>query len=471
MSPTARLPPRSTTTTAVRPSIPPVQRVLKLGLLAAAVAASIVLFPFATAAQEVPATSATTTVPDTTGIGGKVEVEGRGPIAGLAITAFQDGREVGTAKTAEDGSWTIVLPGAGKYEVRLDDSTLPEGLYLAGPDAGTLDVSVQTGRNRVVLFQLSDNPEGEVTDTGKVTSEQVLNQVVDGLRFGIIIALASMGLSLIYGVTGLINFAHGEIVTLGAFVVWMLNADKLHLTLVVATLLGLVIMGLVGAAFDLGIFRPLRRRRLSNISLIVVTIGLGELLRNLFQVFFGLLPRSYETYAIQQARKFGPVTMTPRDVGIVVVGTLALVATALVIQRTRLGTAMRAVADNKDLASASGIDTERVILHTWIMGTVLAALGGVFLGMSQKVQWDMGFNLLLFMFAAVVVGGLGTAYGPVLGGLLLGIVSQVAPLIGTATSNPWFQGDEFRFELALAALILTLLLRPQGILGRRERIG
>lgn len=448
------------------------QRAPKLGLLVVAVMAAFALLPRAAAAQDATSTTVTTTTaPGSTAVGGKLELEGHDAFAGVGIEALQDGRSIASTSTAADGSWAIALPGAGKYEIRLDASTLPDGVYLATPDAGAHDVSVQTGRNRVVLFQLSGNPGGEESTSGKVTFEQVLNQIVDGLRFGIIIALASMGLSLIFGVTGLINFAHGEIVTLGAFVVWMLNADKLHLTLVVATLLGLVLMGLVGAAFDLGIFRPLRRRRLSNISLIVVTIGLGELMRNLFQVVFGLLPRSYETYTIQEARRFGPVTMTPRDLGIVVVGALVLVATALVIQRTRLGTAMRAVADNKDLASASGIDTERVIMHTWIMGTMLATLGGVFLGMSQKVQWDMGFNLLLFMFAAVVVGGLGTAYGPVLGGLLLGIVSQTAPLFGTATGNAWLQGDEFRFELALAALILTLLFKPQGILGRRERIG
>ncbi|MFN8103136.1 MAG: branched-chain amino acid ABC transporter permease [Acidimicrobiia bacterium] len=453
------------------------QAARRWSLLAAIVAATFLVVARPAASQDAtaPVTTAaattTTAAPGSTALSGRLELEGHAGFGGVRIETLRDDRSVGTATTAADGSWTIPLPGPGQYTVRLDVSTLPEGVYLANPDADSLDVSVQSGRNRVVLFQMSENPGGDETTSGNVTAGQVLNQVVDGLRFGIIIALASMGLSLIFGVTGLINFAHGEIVTLGAFVVWMLNADSLHLTLIVATVVGIVVMGLVGAGFDLAIFRPLRRRRLSNIALIVVTIGLGELMRNLFQVVFGLLPRSYETYAIQRAGSLGPITMTPRDLGIVIVGALVLVATALVIQYTRLGTAMRAVADNKNLAAASGIDTQKVITKTWIMGTILATLGGVFLGMSQKVQWDMGLNLLLFMFAAVVVGGLGTAYGPVLGGLLLGIVTQVAPLVGTATGNEWFQGDEFRFELALAALILTLLFRPQGILGRRERIG
>lgn len=451
------------------------QRARQLGLLAATVGVAI-LFCASPAFPQTPTTPSTSTTTTaaataTTGVNGTLELEGRGTIEGVTIVARQGEQTVGETTTSGAGTWAIALPAAGKYAIEIDPETLPDGVFLANPDEPSLEVNVQTGRNRVVLFQLSANPEGEAAEGAGVGLAQVINQVADGLRFGIIIALASMGLSLIFGVTGLINFAHGEIVTLGAFVVWILNADRLHLTLVVATLVGLVVMGFVGAGFELLVFRPLRRRRLSNISLIVVTIGLGELLRNLFQVFFGLLPRSYETYAIQQSQQFGPISMTPRDIGIIVVGSLVLVGTALVIQYSRLGTAMRAVADNKDLAAASGIDAQKVILHTWVLGTMLATLGGVFLGMSQKVQWDMGFNLLLFMFSAVVVGGLGTAYGPILGGLLLGIVSQVAPLLGSATANPWFQGDEFRFELALAALVLTLLFRPQGILGRRERIG
>jgi neutral amino acid transport system permease protein len=139
-----------------------------------------------------------------------------------------------------------------------------------------------------------------------------------------------------------------------------------------------------------------------------------------------------------------------------------LVGVALIMQKTRLGMSLRAVADLKDLAEASGIDVNRVILYTWIGCGALAALGGVLYGISDTVTWDMGFTLLLLMFAAVVLGGLGTAYGPMIGGVIIGVASQV--------STYWIS-TKYRVGVALAVLIIAVLLRPQGILGRRERIG
>ena len=123
---------------------------------------------------------------------------------------------------------------------------------------------------------------------------------------------------------------------------------------------------------------------------------------------------------------------------------------------------MRAVSDNRDLAESSGIDVNRVVTIVWAGGAGLAGLGGVIFGLSQSVQWDMGFRLLLVMFAAVILGGLGSVYGPILGGLLIGIVFEV--------SSFWFP-VEFKLAWALAVLIGVLLVRPQGLLGRNERIG
>jgi neutral amino acid transport system permease protein len=133
-----------------------------------------------------------------------------------------------------------------------------------------------------------------------------------------------------------------------------------------------------------------------------------------------------------------------------------------VLQRTRLGTAMRAVSDSRELAEASGIDVQRIIVATWVIGAGLAALGGVLQGVSETVTWDMGFTLLLLMFAAVILGGIGTAYGAVLGAILIGLASQV--------STYWIS-SKYRTGIALAVLIIAVLLRPQGLLGRSERIG
>jgi branched-chain amino acid transport system permease protein len=139
-----------------------------------------------------------------------------------------------------------------------------------------------------------------------------------------------------------------------------------------------------------------------------------------------------------------------------------LVAVATVLLRTRVGKAMRAVADDVDLSEASGIDVRRIILFVWVGGAGLAAVGGVFLGVIESVSFEMGFNLLLLMFAAVILGGLGTAFGAMVGGLVVGIATEVSTI--------WVQ-PSLKFVFALAALVLALLVRPQGILGRRERIG
>jgi branched-chain amino acid transport system permease protein len=127
-----------------------------------------------------------------------------------------------------------------------------------------------------------------------------------------------------------------------------------------------------------------------------------------------------------------------------------------------MGKAMRAVSDNKDLAEASGIDVKRVILQVWILGGGLAAVGGIFYALTAAVYWDMGFNLLLMMFAGIILGGLGSAYGAILGSLVVGIVAQ--------GSTIWFPA-ELQYAWALLVLIVVLLVRPQGILGRLQRAG
>ena len=141
---------------------------------------------------------------------------------------------------------------------------------------------------------------------------------------------------------------------------------------------------------------------------------------------------------------------------------MILLFVGLFLQRTRQGTAMRAVADNKDLAESSGIDVNRIIAITWIRAGGLAAIGGVFFGVTETVQWDMGFRLLLLIFAAVVLGGLGTAYGAVVGGLVVGLAVELSTL---------FVPNELKAAVGLVVLIIMLLVRPQGILGSRERIG
>jgi len=156
------------------------------------------------------------------------------------------------------------------------------------------------------------------------------------------------------------------------------------------------------------------------------------------------------------------VSITPRDLAIMAMSALILIVVATVLQRTRMGKATRAVSDNVDLSEASGIDVQRVILVVWIAGAALAAIGGIFLGAIESVDWQMGTRMLLLMFAAVILGGLGTAYGAMVGGIIVGLVTEISTI--------WVP-SALKLVFALGALVLALLVRPQGILGRAERIG
>jgi neutral amino acid transport system permease protein len=292
-----------------------------------------------------------------------------------------------------------------------------------------------------------------------------LNVTVDGLVVGLIIALTSVGLSLIFGVTGLINFAHGELVTFGAVIAWFLNTGSwgFRVTLAIATVIAVVAGGLLGAGLEKGIFGPLRRRKVPNVSLIVTTIGLSLVIRHVILIWYGPQVHKYRDYAIEIARDYGPVSITNVKLAIIIISLLVLSLVGVLLMKTKLGTGMRAVADNRELAEASGIDVRKVILATWVGGAALAALGGVFQGIGfAGVSWDLGFKLLLLMFAAVILGGLGTAFGAMVGGILIGVVTQISSL--------WLS-TEFKLVIAFAVLILVLLVRPQGILGRRERVG
>lgn len=388
-------------------------------------------------------------------------VDGDGnPVAGVTIAvSAETGEEIDAVETDDDGAWTVPIPGEGTYAITIDPETLPDGVSLRDPDRTTLTVRVREGQQRNAVFQL-----GERSGGGSSAAERFLTRAADGVRLGIVIAVAAVGLSLIYGVTGLTNFAHGELVTLGALVAWWFSSSGggpgWHVA--VGAVGAVAVGGLFGWIQERGLFGPLRRRRSGNVSLIVVTIGLSLLLRNAFLIVFGGQPRPYSDYSVQRVADLGPIDLQPKRWAVIAIGAAVLVLYGLLLQRTRLGTAVRAVADNKDLASSSGIDVAHVVRTSWVLGGALAALGGVLLGVSDNVSFDMGYSLLLLMFAAVVLGGIGTAYGALVGGLLIGLTTQV--------STYWLD-SKYRIGVGLAVLIVAVLIRPQGILGRRERIG
>jgi len=340
-----------------------------------------------------------------------------------------------------------------------------EGQSLAQNPRDT-QVDPGTPRNLNLLF--SSDPGGERrTSSGWSTIPQLF---VSGLRFGLLIALAALGLSMIFGTTGLTNFAHGEFVTVGAVLTYVFN-NLLELPFIVAGLLAIALTAAFGWANDAGLWKPLRRRGAGLIAMMIVSIGFGILARYVVAFFFGTETFQYREYAIQAGIQFGPVSLKPADAIGMGIAVVVLILAGLALLYTRIGKATRAVADNPALAAASGIDVDRVIRVVWMVGGGMAGLAGVLLGINQGVSWNLGQVLLLLIFAAVTLGGLGTAFGAVIGALIVGILIDVSTarieLGGITLGIP----TELKYVGALVVLIIILLFRPQGILGRRVRVG
>ena len=232
--------------------------------------------------------------------------------------------------------------------------------------------------------------------------------------------------------------------------------------MITAVVSAFVVSGLFGWAQDKGLWSPLRRRSTGLVAMMIITIGMSIFLRSIYQYFIGGSNYSYSQYTATDPFSVGPVLITPLQIGVSVVALAVLVVASLMLQRTRLGKATRAVADNPALAAASGINVDHVIRLVWVGGAALAGLSGVGLGLTQGFNYQFGFKILLLIFAAVVLGGLGTIWGALVGSFVIGLLIEVSTIVVPA---------ELKYVSALAVLIIVLVFRPQGILGRRERIG
>lgn len=390
---------------------------------------------------------------------GTVISEGE-PLEGVRIdVATEDGEGVGSATSDAQGQWRVEVPSGGQYAISIAIDTLPEGIGLINEDQQTLHVQVFTGNDRTVLFRLALG--GVRVETGASFWTRVAQLSFEGLNFGLLIAMAAVGLSLVYGTTGLVNFAHGELVTLGALIAFVFNVT-FGLNFILGALIAVAVAGALGYVQDRWFWGWLRHRGTGLIAAMIVSIGLGLILRNVYLYQFGGLTRQYTDYTLQEGLSFGPIRVTPAALTSMALELIILVAIGLALLKTRMGKATRAVADNPSLAESSGIDVERVIRMVWTVGAALAGLAGLLLGLQQGINYQMGFQILLLIFAGVVLGGLGTAFGALVGSILVGMMIQLSTL-----AIP----EEMRYVGALVVLIVVLLIRPQGILGQRERIG
>ena len=381
----------------------------------------------------------------------------KAPLAGIELTIRDESATLGNVVTDGEGKWSFVVEKTGNFYVKINLATLPEGQALTEGIPEERRVNVLQLRGTLnVLFPLG---EGAVKSS---TFDQTMQLLADGAILGLIIALAALGLNLVYGTTGLTNFAHGELLTLGGLFTYFFSA-VVGLRVFFAIPLALLAAAVVGGYLqDKLLWKPLRRRGTGLIAMLVVSIGFAILVRYFFLFIFGGDTRQLPEYAGQAGLQFGPVSITPKSIITTSVGIVFLVLATLWLLKTRMGKASRAVADNPALASASGVEVERVIRAVWILGAVLAAYAGIMITVNQGVSFLMGQDNLLLIFAAVTLGGLGTAHGAVVGSMVIGLFIQLSTL---------FIPTELKYVGALFVLIVILLVRPQGILGKKDRVG
>jgi branched-chain amino acid transport system permease protein len=385
------------------------------------------------------------------------------PVAGAKIILTEpDGSVVKETRSGADGRFEIAVPKAASYVLELDTASLPNGVTLRAGRPKQLKIDLLKGQRLTVLFPLE--AAGAVKRAPPPAQWMFAQLLVDGLVFGIILALASVGLSLIYSVSGVINFAHGELISIGALLAFALStlAGGPQIPLLVAAPLAIVAVAAMGGLFDAALFRRLTTRAQEHFAILIFTIGLSFALRYILLAVFGANTQPYREYALQEPIRLGPLLLIPRDIWIVGLALTILVGLSLVLQRTRLGRTMRAVADNPALAGASGINVNSVIRDVWILGAGIAAAGGILFAVSQQSRWDMGYMILMFVFASVILGGIGTAFGTIAGGIIIGVAVQISTFVFPA---------ELKAGIAMLVMTIVLLVRPQGLFGRAQRVG
>ncbi len=295
--------------------------------------------------------------------------------------------------------------------------------------------------------------------------EDLPGRTASGVLTGSILAVAGLGLSLVFGVLGIVNFAHAQFLLVGAYVALYANTNW-GWTIWWAVLPAVVVGAALGIASDLLLFRPMRRRGVTGATVLILSIGAGLFLQYLVLFISQGRSDSYEVTRETRTPLLGwdAVELTPTEYRLIVISVALVIGVTALLTLTRLGKAVRAAADDLDLAALSGIDVNRVIIIIWALAGGLATYGGVAASLQFNVVTPLlGLRFVLPIFAAVIVGGLGNAYGALLGGLLLGLAQEVSPVLP-------FVSTEYQEVVGFVFLVAVLVLRPQGLLGRAERV-
>jgi branched-chain amino acid transport system permease protein len=300
-----------------------------------------------------------------------------------------------------------------------------------------------------------------------------LQQIINGLTLGAVYAVVALGYTMVYGIIQLINFAHGELVMIGAMVAFSLIGVLIPmgapapLAIVAATACAMVICALLGYAMERLAYRPLRAA--PRLAPLISAIGVSIILQHVALLIWSRNPLAFPQIIESRSYHVGGAAITNIQIGILVISVAMMSGLAWLVYRTRLGTAMRATSQNAQVAALLGVDANRIIAATFLIGAALAAVAGVMVGSYYGIaHYTMGAGLGLKAFCAAVLGGIGNIPGAMLGGVLLGVVEALgAGYIGDLTNNVF--GSNYQDVFAFIVLILVLVFRPSGLLG--ERVG
>jgi neutral amino acid transport system permease protein len=290
---------------------------------------------------------------------------------------------------------------------------------------------------------------------------QLLQLIANGLVTGSIIALAAVGVSLVYGILRIVNFAHGDYLVVGAYVALAVNIGWGG-NIVLAALAAVAATALLAAGLEFALWRPLRRKNAGLFSFFIAAIGLALVLRHVVFLVGDPGPRRYDV-DVFQVYDLGGVRLSQSQLIAIGIAFAAIVLVALMLARTGLGKAMRALSENRALAAVAGIDVDRTVVLTWVLAGGLAGIAGLLQALILNAFTpNFGFLLLLPIFAAVVLGGIGSAYGALVGGLALGLVMELSTWNALAGGAP----AVYKPVVAFGVLILVLLFKPQGVFGK-----
>lgn len=284
----------------------------------------------------------------------------------------------------------------------------------------------------------------------------LIQAIIFGVAIGSVVAVGAVGLTLSYGVTRFINFAYGDLLTLGAFFAFFLVRDA-GLHLIIATLISVVLVGVAGVLVARLFYDPLMHR--GPFPLLITSVGVAFVLQNLLRMAFGSDPKRFPV-PLERPWHVGEIFIPKAQARMVLVALACMLAIHLLLKYTLLGKMMRATSDNEALARVSGVNTRRIIRLTWFISSGIAGLAGVLLAITQvSIRPIMGWSFLLVIFAATLLGGIGSPYGAMLGAVIVGLGLE----LGTT-----YVAADYTFAFAFAILVIVLLFRPQGIMGGIE---